>query len=316
MVALASPTMPRVSSDFCARRRVVGSTVSFFTATAGFEADRADVGSRDEREITLRGGNLRPVVRVGDTVRRHVGAWTPVVHSVLRHLENVGFRGAPRVLGIDERGREILEYIPGTIAWGLAHRRLLGNRESLKRAGRLLRSYHDAITGFVSPTDAVWQLPELERDADRFADERGKLVCHNDATAWNLVCGEDGWAFIDWDVLCPAPFIWDIAFSAISMVPIAEDAVALGWPAEVPAGARLVAFADGYGLLERDRAQLPEAIVARIRSMYETLQRRSQSGEEPYVTLWKEGHGTAWASLLAFAEKQYDTWVEALAGRT
>jgi hypothetical protein len=62
-----------------------------------------------EPEIPLAGGNMSSgVVRVGDTVRRPAGAWTPAVHALLSHLDSVGFRGAPRPLGIDEHGREVL----------------------------------------------------------------------------------------------------------------------------------------------------------------------------------------------------------------
>ena len=39
-------------------------------------------------ELPLSGGNVTAgVVRVGDTVRRPVGAWTPAVHNLLQHLE-------------------------------------------------------------------------------------------------------------------------------------------------------------------------------------------------------------------------------------
>src|SRR5260221_6573384 len=60
-------------------------------------------------EIPLAGGNMSSgVVRVGDTVRRPAGPWTPAVHALLAHLHAVGFDGAPRPLGVDERGREVL----------------------------------------------------------------------------------------------------------------------------------------------------------------------------------------------------------------
>ncbi|MFG1755530.1 hypothetical protein [Streptosporangium sandarakinum] len=50
------------------------------------------------REIPLVGGDVTEgVVRVGDTVRRPVGPNAPLVHALLRHLEE----GAPRFLGID-----------------------------------------------------------------------------------------------------------------------------------------------------------------------------------------------------------------------
>jgi hypothetical protein len=39
------------------------------------------------------------------------------VHALLGHLHAAGFGGAPRPLGLDEFGREVLTFIPGTIAW-------------------------------------------------------------------------------------------------------------------------------------------------------------------------------------------------------
>ena len=37
------------------------------------------------------------------------------VHAFLRHLEAVGFQGAPRVIGIDDEDREILSFIEGEV---------------------------------------------------------------------------------------------------------------------------------------------------------------------------------------------------------
>jgi hypothetical protein len=69
-------------------------------------------------EIPLEGGNASGgVVRIGDTVRRPAGPWTPAVHALLGHLHAAGFPGAPQPLGLDEHGREVLTFIPGTIPW-------------------------------------------------------------------------------------------------------------------------------------------------------------------------------------------------------
>src|SRR5215208_3533307 len=101
-------------------------------------------------EEPLAGGGLTPVARLGDTVRRATGPWTPAVHALLRHLEAVGFAGAPRVLGIDDRGREILTYVPGGgSSW---------SDEELAEAARLVRGYHDATASFAPPEDAEWQV--------------------------------------------------------------------------------------------------------------------------------------------------------------
>ena len=42
---------------------------------------------------------------MGNTVRRPVHGNSPLVHALLRHLEDVGFAGAPRFLGVDSAGR-------------------------------------------------------------------------------------------------------------------------------------------------------------------------------------------------------------------
>ena len=57
----------------------------------------------EERSL---GGNLNDAVRIGDTVHRRAGPWTPSVHALLRFLEREGFdaldlRLALPGLGID-----------------------------------------------------------------------------------------------------------------------------------------------------------------------------------------------------------------------
>src|SRR5437867_697179 len=94
----------------------------------------------------LRWGDA-PVVRVGDTVRRRVGPWTPAVHALLRHLADVGLEGVPRVLGIDDEGREILRYIEGVD--GRVDRSY--DDRTLIEEARLLRRYHDAVASFQVP---------------------------------------------------------------------------------------------------------------------------------------------------------------------
>ena len=64
-------------------------------------------------EVPLPGGNVGGAVRVDNTVRRVAGPWTPAVHALLEHLHAAGFDAVPRVLGIDDRGREVLSYIEG-----------------------------------------------------------------------------------------------------------------------------------------------------------------------------------------------------------
>lgn len=99
-------------------------------------------------EVPLAGGNVSAgVVRVGDTVRRPAGPWTPAVHALLTHLHDAGFPGAPRPHGLDSLGREVLDFVPGVAAWPDHFDRLDGDL-ALRRAARLIRDFHDAVAGF------------------------------------------------------------------------------------------------------------------------------------------------------------------------
>lgn len=67
----------------------------------------------------LPGGNVGGAVRIGQTVRRPTGPWTPAVHAVLSHLSSAELAAVPRVHGVDVRGREVLDdrlRAPGTVA--------------------------------------------------------------------------------------------------------------------------------------------------------------------------------------------------------
>src|SRR5690606_5391978 len=98
-------------------------------------------------EVPLVGGNVSTVVRVANTVRRNTGPWTPAVHALLRHLEKVGFTGAPRVVGLDDRGREVLPYVEGECGeYPLAPHWVTD--EALTAVATMLRRFHDAQRGF------------------------------------------------------------------------------------------------------------------------------------------------------------------------
>ncbi len=73
-------------------------------------------GEPEAHEEVLAGGDMTAVVRVGDTVRRAAGSWTPTIHAFMRHLHASGFTMVPKPLGIDNRGREIISLLPGAAA--------------------------------------------------------------------------------------------------------------------------------------------------------------------------------------------------------
>jgi hypothetical protein len=77
------------------------------------------------------------------------------MRDVLLHLERVGFDAAPRWLGVDDRGRDILSWIEGDTFTDRSQMhpyigdppvRLAFSDEQVAAAMRLLRRYHDTFT--------------------------------------------------------------------------------------------------------------------------------------------------------------------------
>jgi hypothetical protein len=81
---------------------------------APMREDVVELGG-DEPE-RLPGGFVNGVVRVGDTVRRSASPSSGFVHDLLRYLEHCQWSGAPRHLGFDDQGREMLTFLVGHVA--------------------------------------------------------------------------------------------------------------------------------------------------------------------------------------------------------
>lgn len=233
-------------------------------------------------EIPLLGGtaNRGLVVRVGDTVRRPARPTGPAVHALLRHLEAVGFTGAPRFLGTDASGREVLSYVEGRAitlpypGWALTD-------AALTSVAGLLRSYHEAVAGF-DPAPHRWA-PSPP------APFTGRLVLHNDPNLDNVVFRAGrAVALIDFDLASPGPRVWDVAAAARFWAPLRMDA-------DVPDGrrgrtlARFRLFADEYGLTPAERDRLVEAVLANHDWLYQVVRAGAENGHAGFADYWLSG---------------------------
>ncbi|HEY1365509.1 MAG TPA: phosphotransferase [Gaiellaceae bacterium] len=153
-------------------------------------------------EIPLSGGMSTPgVVRIAGTVRRPLKDDSELVHRLLAHFQACGFDGAPRFLGLDSRGREILSFVEG---FAPPHNGFRLDEEAVRAGAHLLCRVHDLTEG------------------TEFA-AGSEVACHPNLSQPNFVFRDRSpVAIIDWDGTRPgmrlenfAAFLWAFVHPAI-----------------------------------------------------------------------------------------------------
>ena len=261
----------------------------------------AIIVAMNELEQALVGGNLNPeVVRVGDTVRRSAGSWTPAVHDLLLHLSDRSYP-APRPLSIDDEGREVLTFIEGECVHP-NNLEVLRTDAAMRRAGKLITEYHRAQSDYMSPPDAVW------REDGQDPTGSTEVIAHNDLAPWNLITGPTGWVFIDWDLAAPGRRMWDLAWALHSFVGLWPDSPL----SHVVTVRRIAAFCDGAEIDHSDRPHLLDVVVERTRHHASMLRSKAQEGDADYQRLVADGHAQAWEHGSNHVAANRDRWASDL----
>ncbi|MFC3748240.1 phosphotransferase [Paenibacillus sp. GCM10012306] len=264
------------------------------------------------QEEVLQGGNVNHIVRMANTVRRPIGDWSPNVHELLQHLEKQGYEGAPRFLGIDDSGREVLTFIPGEVP-GDNYPQLepyMWSDETLVGLARLMRRFHDATKLFSPNTENRWQLSYAD-DADH------EVICHNDAALYNVVFQKEiPVALIDFDMAGPGPRMWDIAYSLYTSVPLASFAPdhssgrTVGYQYELHAAERrrrIHLFFESYGMNVPNNLQ--QWIVRRLVVLCDTLRNGAAAGNPAFQKMVDEGHLAHYESEIIFVTDHFEDWI-------
>jgi aminoglycoside phosphotransferase (APT) family kinase protein len=179
------------------------------------------------------------VVRVDDTVRRPGSDASGFTAALLGLLAEQGFSAAPKYLGQDERGRDILTYLDG---WVPARFQRWSD-DQIAAAGALLRAFHDATAGSALAGDSP-------------------VVCHHDAAPNNFVFDQDiPAAIIDFDLAAPGDPLEDVGYAAWTWCIASKHAD----PDRQAHQVRVLA--DAYGLtLEQRRALIPATQSSQLRN--------------------------------------------------
>ncbi|MEV6631703.1 phosphotransferase [Actinoplanes sp. NPDC051470] len=249
-------------------------------------------------EEALAGGNTVGAARIGDVVHKQTFPWTPTVHALLRHLEDAGFDGAPRVLGFDDQGREMLTFLPGETAAGQVPWPVWSFTDVLlTQVGRWMRRLHDVTAGFVPPADAQWFTGRTM--------EPGLVIGHQDVAPYNaaVLDGDRLVGFFDWDSAFPSTREFDLALAALWWVPLCPPEIAegIGFHHSADRSRRLHLLLDAYGY-DGDRHAFGATVVGRARRQAATMREMAEAGDPA---------ATALASVAGYMEQSADH-IEAL----
>ncbi len=261
--------------------------------------------SNHENEEVLTGGNVSNVYRLGDTVRRELNSDSPKIHRLLKHLEKKGFSYAPKFLGIDEKGREILSFIDGE-AGNDPLKDYMWSNDSLKEIAKMLRLYHDAVSDF-SVTDD-WK--PIDNTPDNI-----EVLCHNDFARYNIIFSHKRpVGIIDFDVAGPGPRIWDIVYTLYTCVPLSrfylsETGKKIYYNSKDAnrIKQRVNLFFDSYGMSkEKDYLDI---VLLRLEGLCKTIKRKASEGDIAFQKMIDEGHLEHYQNDIKFILEHGKEWI-------
>lgn len=246
--------------------------------------------------IQMQSGREGQILRGEDRVFRPSGPWSPAVHQLLKHLEQAGFDGAPKVFGVNQQGQEELSFVDGE-TYNYPLKGAIASREALESAARLLRSYHDATVSFLSQQASQqlqWMLPSRQPQ---------QVICHGDFAPYNVALnGNQVVGVFDFDTAHPAPRIWDIAYAIYCWAPFKTNPDdALGDLTSQTERAKW--FCDAYGLEEPSRATLIEMMIERIQTLVDFMRAQAAQGNSAFIANLKDDHDQAYLADIAYLKQ-------------
>jgi Phosphotransferase enzyme family len=187
-------------------------------------------------------GQERPPEKVGETVHRQVSENSDFVHLLLGFLGKKAYTFAPRFLGMDEQGREVLEYIEGYVPHGQLVDPKTWSVETMTEIFCQIRRLHDLTT--------ATELAGAE-----------ECVCHGDLSYANTVYRRGrAVAFIDWDWAHPGERVDDVAYALLQYLSIG------GYFGDGPEGRAGIVrkLVDAYGLSDTETLSLVDRMLESI----------------------------------------------------
>lgn len=261
---------------------------------------------QNDHEELLTGGNVSNVYRSGDTVRREVKSDNIQYTKAAKAFRKKNFSYAPKFLGVDEQGREILSFIEG-VAGHDPLKEYMCSHHALKEIARMLRLYHDAVRDF--PISDDWE--RMDNTPVEI-----EVVCHNDFAMYNIIFNnEKPVGIIDFDVAAPGPRLWDIAYTLYTCVPISrffrtKTGDIVNYHSSDHADQikhKVKLFFESYG--EEIAEDYLDMVLLRLEGLCQYMKRKASEGDIAFQNMIQEGHLEHYQKDIQFIHEHRKEWM-------
>jgi hypothetical protein len=243
-------------------------------------------------------------VRIGNTVQRPTGPWSPQVHGLLEYLRAAGFTAAPALHEVTADGYEILDFLPGEVC-NYPVSEAAASLEALHSAAQLLRAYHDHTTDYL-PGVALegWQLP---------SGRPVEVICHGDFAPHNVVLDDrKAVGIIDFDTAHPGSRLEDVAYAVYRWAPLTAPDNPDGFGTVLEQAARTRMFCDRYGLDKPGRAGLADAVILRLHALVDFMSTQAAAGNSAFAGHLAAGHHHQYLGDAGYLAAHRDVFTRAL----
>lgn len=236
------------------------------------------------------------VTRKGQTVRRPAGSWTPLVQRLMAESRRRGLDFEPVPLGVDDRGREVIEFVEGDVgvypmpAW-------VWSDDLLVDVAHALRKLHDTTAPLGLPQSG-WRRDPVDPP---------EVICHGDVAPYNTVCRSGRLiAFIDWDYAVPGPRGWDLGYAAYRWIPLTRERHPDGHTGtRAEKERRLDLFCAEYG--NADAGDVLNWAVHRLDDLVSYSTQRAAVGDAAFQRTIELGHVALYERDAAWIRETYAT---------
>lgn len=161
---------------------------------------------------------------------------------------------------------------------------------ALVGSARLLRTYHDACSGFEHDELDRWFLPTREPV---------EVICHGDFAPYNCVITDGAVSGVfDFDTAHPGPRLWDLGYGAYRWVTLTAPDNEDGLDGHGEQRRRLLLFCDAYGTENLDGVL--RAATDRLEALVEMMRDLAKAGNAAFGGHVRKGHDLRYLADIAY----------------